>query len=269
MSRRRFTLVLLVITSITLLTLDFRGFAPLEGARSAVLGVLAPVGDFFGGVFEPVGNVWSGIADYDDLEARNRELQQRIDELEGEIAAMPSVQAELDQLKESLELSFANDLERVAARVTSQSISNYDETVEIDKGSDAGIRRDMAVVTGAGLVGKVVEVAPNRAVVELVSQRNVQFAVKLPGTAATGIGRGQSDPRLITAEFPFETDVDEEDVLYTLGGRSVYPADIPVGTVRAVREDQGGLRKDLDVELFANLNDLEYVTVLLWTLDGG
>ncbi|MEZ5136752.1 MAG: rod shape-determining protein MreC [Acidimicrobiales bacterium] len=134
LNRRRFTIVLLVVTSVSLLTLDFRGFGPLESARSAVLGVLAPVGDFFGGIVSPIGNVFSGITDYDDLEARNRELQQRIDELEGQMASGQTAQAELDQLKASLGLTFANDLERVTARVTSLSISNYDDTIEIDRG---------------------------------------------------------------------------------------------------------------------------------------
>lgn len=267
MSRRRFTLVLLVVTSVTLLTLDFRGFAPLESARSAVLGVLAPVGDFFGGVLEPVGNAWNGITGYGDLETRNRELEQRIDELEGQIASTRTAQDELDALKRSLDITYAGDIERVTARVTTQSISNYDDTIEIDKGSGSGIRQNMAVVTGAGLVGRVVQVSDSRSVVQLISQQDVQFAVKFPDRAQVGIARGASDSRTIHAEFPFETEIATDDVLVTLGGRSVYPPDIPVGTVDAINEDPGSLRKDLDVTLFANLNDLEFVSVLLWTAD--
>ena len=269
LNRRRFTIVLLVVTSVSLLTLDFRGFGPLESARSAVLGVLAPVGDFFGGIVSPIGNVFSGITDYDDLEARNRELQQRIDELEGQMASGQTAQAELDQLKASLGLTFANDLERVTARVTSLSISNYDDTIEIDKGSDAGIREDMAVVTGAGLVGQVTEVSGNRSVVKLVSQRGERFGVRFADRPYIGVAEGRGDGQVISAEFPFEGEIATDDVLFTMGGVSPYPPDIPVGKVTAVNAEPGSLRKTLDVELFADLNDLEFVQVVLWTPEPG
>ena len=74
-SRSRFTIVLLVLTSITLLTLDYRGFAPLDAARSGVLAVLAPVGDATSSVFRPVGDVWSGAFDHGDLQRENEDLR--------------------------------------------------------------------------------------------------------------------------------------------------------------------------------------------------
>lgn len=265
MSRRRFTLILLIVTSISILTLDFRGFGPLEAARGAVLGVLAPVGDFFGGVFEPVGNIWNGITGYGALEDENARLRQEIDDLSGQLAATRTAQDELEALKRSLDITFAADIESVAASVTSGSISNYDARIEIDKGSSSGIQQDMAVVTGAGLVGRVVVVSENRAVVQLVSQTDQQFAVKLPDKDNVGMARGQGDGRLLLAEFPFESQIAEDDILVTLGGRSYFPPDIPVGRVVRVTENRGELREDLEVDLFANLNDLKYVSVLLWT----
>ena len=69
--RARFTLILLILTSITLLTLDFRGFAPLNTVRSAVLDAFQPVGDFASDTLEPVSDAWNGAFGYDAVEKEN------------------------------------------------------------------------------------------------------------------------------------------------------------------------------------------------------
>jgi cell shape-determining protein MreC len=82
--RTRFTLVLLILTSITLLTLDFRGFSPLSSVRSAVLDAFEPVGNFASDTMSPVRDAWNGAFDYDNVQSENEALRQRIDELEGQ-----------------------------------------------------------------------------------------------------------------------------------------------------------------------------------------
>ena len=85
--RSRFTLVLLILTSITLLTLDFRGFGPIDSARSAALSVFAPVGDAATSVFRPVGNLWHGAFEYDDLKRENDDLQAQLLDLQGQVTS--------------------------------------------------------------------------------------------------------------------------------------------------------------------------------------
>ena len=92
--RTRFTLILLILTSITLLTLDFRGFAPLNSARSAVLDAFEPVGNFASDTLRPVGDAWNGAFDYDNVKNENDQLRQRIDELEGQITSGDVAEAE-------------------------------------------------------------------------------------------------------------------------------------------------------------------------------
>ncbi len=98
--RARFTLILLILTSITLLTLDFRGFAPLNTVRSAVLDAFQPVGDFASDTLEPVSDAWNGAFDYDAVEKENEELRRRVDELEGQITSGEVAKQSLQQLLE-------------------------------------------------------------------------------------------------------------------------------------------------------------------------
>jgi rod shape-determining protein MreC len=264
-SRSRFTLVLLILTSITLLTLDARNFGPVESVRRGVLSVLAPVGDAFGGLFDPVRDAWDGATGYDELASENDDLRARIAELEGQIASGQAAQAELDQLKAQLDLPFVNEIPVVRATVTSGAIGNFDQTIEIDKGSDQGIREGMPIVSGAGLVGEVVEVTGGRSVVRLVSDPAFQAGVRKPGTDGLGVVRGQGDGGRLRATFDLSAELAEGDLLVTSGAsRSQFPPDVPVGRVTSVTRDETALETRVELETLSSLSDLTYVTALLY-----
>ena len=193
--RSRFTLVLLVLTSITLITLDFRGFGPLETARSAVLSAFAPVGDATTAVFRPVGNLWHGAFQYDDLKKQNEQLQQQVDQLNGQITDGEVAQRSNEQLLELLGLPRTNDLTTTPARVVSGPIANFDDTIEIDKGESAGVRKGMPVRTGTGLVGTVVQTSSDRAVIKLITDTSFQVGFTVVGSPIRGVARGRGADR--------------------------------------------------------------------------
>ena len=197
--RSRFTLLLLVLTSLTLLTLDFRGFGPLEQARSSVLSVFAPVGDGAANLFKPVGNLWHGAFAYDDLKRENDDLRAQIDDLQGQVTAGEVAKRSNQELLAQAKLPFVGDLQTVRARVTSGAVANFDDTIEIGKGSNDGIKKDMPVVTGTGLVGSVVQVSDTHAVVRLVTDTSFQVGVNALGSAFNGVARGQGTDNQLKA----------------------------------------------------------------------
>jgi len=265
-SRARFTLVLLVLTSITLLTLDYRGFAPLDAARSGVLAVFSPVGDAASGVFRPVGDAWNGAFDHGDLRRENEELKRQINDLQGSQTQNDAAKLELEQLKKSLDLPFAGQSATVHARVVSGPISNFDATIEIDKGASSGIEKGMPVVSGAGLIGQVQRTSDGRAVIRIISDRNFQVGVNVANGAGRGVIQGQGDENHLRAgQFDVTTELENDDILVTSGAaRSQFPPGIPVGTVRSVNTDETTQQKIADVKPAANLNDLTYITVIIY-----
>lgn len=263
--RSRFTLILLALTSVTLLTLDFRGFGPLDSARSAVLDFFSPVGDFASGVFEPVGEAWDGAFNQDELARENEELRQRVDELEGQVTTGEVARQSLQQLLEQADLEFVGDIPTVKARVVSGAVGNFDATIEIDRGENDGIRRNMAVVTGRGFIGKVVQTSPDRAVVALLSGSDFGVGFSIVGTNVLGTVQGPADGDVLRASVSVERFVLPGQILVTSGTQgSSYPQGLPIGIIADVRQDEGSLTQELRVQLLASTSDLSYVSVVLW-----
>lgn len=258
--------MLLILTSITLLTLDYHGFRPIDSIRSGVLGVFSPVGDAASGFFRPVGDAWSGAFDGADLRRENEDLKRQIADLQGTVAQNSGAAEELRALKDLEHISFVGQLQTVKARVVSGAISNFDATIELDKGSSSGIEKGMAVVSGAGLIGSVVRVSDGRSVVKLVTDRSTRVGVRIATAPALGVVQGQGDEaRLRATQFDIRADLHDGDLLKTSGvASSLFPPDIPVGTVENIEREDTNLQTSADVKLIANLTDLTYVAVIIY-----
>lgn len=185
---RRRALVLLALTSVLLITLDLQGSPIVDSARRAFGVVFTPLEDAARVVTRPIENAWHGITDYDDLERENQALREQLDQQEGAfIAALASVRDAQELLALNGIANLAN-IESCTAQVIGQSPSNFSQTVEINRGTDCGIKVGMPVVNAAGLVGKVTRVQPDRAVVMLATDPQYAVAVKIvnpPGPSST------------------------------------------------------------------------------------
>jgi rod shape-determining protein MreC len=269
--RSRFTLLLLVLTSITVLTLDFRGSGVVEDVRGGAATVFGPLRDAGAWVGSPVADAWNGVFSYGDLEAENEDLRERIAELEGEMAQSEDALEQLDEIDRLEGIRRWTDEESVVARVTGSSLSNFEQTVELDKGSDQGISVGMPVVTGAGLVGRVVQVTGSRSAVQLVTDPTFDFGVRLSGSDEVAIahGTGEGEPLAVEEGIPVNVEVNERQLVTTSGGdRGILPQDIPVGRVLSVTTSADQLHRVLEVRLLADLDDLSYVRVIRWTPAG-
>jgi rod shape-determining protein MreC len=124
------------------------------------------------------------------------------------------------------------------------------------------------VVNGAGLVGKLVLVAPNRSTIQLITDPDFAVGVRLvpDGAPGTARGRGAGEDLIVDTGLEADAEIDEGTSLTTSGAdRSAFPGFIPIGTVRSTRKGSGGLTLDLIVEPLADTEKLAFVTVMLWT----
>lgn len=265
--RSRLTLALLVLTSLTLLTLDFRDSQLVQSARRVASTALSPFRGAAETVSEPFSNAWHGITDYGDLESENEALRAELDELRGQAVADENAAEQLAGILDQLGIEWVGDIPTAAARVVAGPASNFTHTIELDKGSGAGVKVGMPVVNGAGLVGKVVQVTSDRATVQLITDPDFAVGVRLvpDGSLGTATGGGDGENLIVDTQLEADVEVAEGTVLTTSGAdRSAFPGDIPVGTVRGSREASGGLTLDLFVEPLADTQKLAFVTVLLW-----
>jgi rod shape-determining protein MreC len=187
---RRTVIIVLVLASLTLITLDVRGSAPIDQARSYAADALSPVRSGANTVFRPFENTWNGVFSYDKIKKENERLRAQITAQEGAAQQAQAVIDEYEQLRALDGLSVIGNIPRVVAQVVGLPPSNFELTIEIDRGSKDGIKIGNPVVTGAGLVGRVTKVAASSSVVRLVTDPDLTFGAKLasvtpPATTTT------------------------------------------------------------------------------------
>jgi rod shape-determining protein MreC len=262
--RARYRLGLLVLTAVTLLTLDFRGFGPLERAQSTARDLLSPVRTGVMAVTSPIGDALHGIVDYGSLEDENARLRSELEELRGAQLQDEAASETLARLQEELELPTLENVTTKVAQVVAGPSGNFeDDVVEINKGSSSGLREGMAVVTNAGLVGKLVRVDRSHSVVELVSAADFAVGVRIGDEVALARSTGSSTTLRATEGLSSDNPVKVDDPVLTNGGAgSTFPPGVAVGRVASIDKRTGA--PVVTVALEADVENLDYVTVLVY-----
>jgi len=176
------------------------------------------------------------------------------------------MRGELRQLKSVLDLAGRARYEVVAARVIAFGPeSSFERTVTLDIGSTSGIQRDMAVISGAGVVGVVKTVTARSAIVQLVSDPAFRMGVRIAGRQTMGILSGKGSNYFDLELLDARDTIKQGDVLLSRGssGNRPFAPGIPVGTVVSVDDAIGALTKRAEVRPFAELSSLGVVAVIL------
>jgi rod shape-determining protein MreC len=263
-STGRRVLVLAVLTAATLITLDVRESGPLSAVRSGAHDVMAPVADVVDAAVSPVGDWVDGVTRATALKNENAGLRRELAEARGLEARARAATEENTQLKQLLDLPYFEDADAVAAPVVGGAPGNFELTMQIGKGSADGVGVDMAVVTGAGLVGRVIEMSRDRATVLLIEAPQSGVGVKIEKSQTGGVLRGRGEGGALRLEFVDPgAAVAQGELVYTAGQqRSPFPPTIPVGKVSKVSKTVGDLQQDILVEPLVDLGRLDYVKVL-------
>jgi len=270
-SRQR--LILLVLTAITLLSLDLSSFGPLGTAQRLLRDLLHPITEVAGAIVSPFSDAWNAVFDYDDLEEQNRLLTERIQQLEGNELAVEAERAEFERLRAATGVDVRPDLARVIATVVRGGVGNFDDDViTIDRGSQDGVRNGMAVVTGTGLVGRVERVDATTSAVLLLTDTDLIVGVRLADTDEVGLGHvDPDDPSIFIVDTGLEWPEDGNesllpalDTVVVTAATSRYPAEIPLGRIVGVLPgDEDMLTMHVRVALANDITDLGFVAVLL------
>ena len=151
----------------------------------------------------------------------------------------------------------------VAASVIGQSVGNFEWTITIGRGSSGGIKVDDPVVSGDGLVGHVVEVTPTSAVVQLIIDPDSAVAARLSSSGETGLIVGERNQDLQMQLVRPDARVFPSEQVVTAGYQGgLYPAEIVIGTVSHVYQQNGGLTKIVAIRPAVDFSSLETVLVL-------
>jgi rod shape-determining protein MreC len=271
--RRRLTLVLLIITSLALVSLDERGSGVIDSARSTAQDVVSPLQDAADGVIDPVADWLDGLGRANELQDQNEKLRRQLDAAHAEVAAAKASLARLAELENVLDLPTIADGDAITAEVVDSAGGNFSRAFRISKGTSSGIGLGMPVVVGAAgkaaLVGKVVRVARNRAVVQRIDDATFGVGAQLvqaDQNGPKGTAEGQRDSSLLRFSVigdSLAVALNKGDVAVTLGfiGEE-FPPGLVVGTVVKTVDAGGAIARDAELRPVVDLNSLTVVKVL-------
>ena len=264
-NRSRLLLVLLLVSSLFLITLDLRGVNLASGIRSGVSTVISPVENLFTKVFSPVGNFASDVRNFGQSKKQITELNKQINLLKAKQVLDEDMVSQLNQLRNVLDLAGSGGYQVVAARVINRgSTETFKETLTIDVGSRSGITKNMTVISESGLVGVVKSVTSNSSIVLLMSDPTFKVGVRIAGTQSIGVVSGQGGSTYLLQLLDATGEIKEGDALVARGsaGDRPFVPGVPVGIVTNVNSNASSITQNADVESSANLERISVVAVV-------
>lgn len=209
------------------------------------------------------GNLWHNYFYLRGVRAENRELKAQLEQLRLEQVRLNEDAAQARRLQALLGFKEQFISETMPAQVIGSGGSEQSRIVYIDKGEHNGIKPDMAVITGTGVVGKVLKVFRSTAQVLRIDDQSSGVGGILEKSRLQGIVRGTPAGEVVLEKIMNDEAVQPGDIVRTSGGDRIFPKGLPVGTVTRVSNGTGSdLFLNIRIRPAANLSKLEEVLVV-------
>lgn len=209
-------------------------------------------------------NIWHNYFYLRGVRAENRDLKAQIEQMRLEQVRLREDAAQARRLQTLLAFKEQYIAKTVAAQVIGSSGSDLSRIVYIDKGEDDGLKRDMAVITADGVVGKVLAVFKKPAVsqVLLINDQSSGVGAILEKSRLQGVLRGTASGEIALERVMSDEQVTAGETLMTSGGDQIFPKGLPIGTITKVSNGKD-LFLSIRVRPAADLSKLEEVLVLV------
>ncbi|MDT6980978.1 rod shape-determining protein MreC [Levilactobacillus zymae] len=212
----------------------------------------------------------SSISELLNTYQENQQLKKQVSELAQTKVRDQTLAKENKQLKQQIKLNDSlTDYSAISAAVITRTPSSWQNQVVINKGSSAGVVKNMPVMSGSGLVGRIAEVNKTNAKVELITDNNDsanRFAVQITtksGKTVNGVlsGFNANTGQITMNNITTKAKISKGDKVVTSGLGGVTPKGLYVGQVAKASGDDYGLSTKLYITPATDLSDLNIVTV--------
>jgi rod shape-determining protein MreC len=268
--RNRPLMVTIIVVIILLVVLVITaGSNNMSGTESVVGSIFSPVQKALYSATDAIGDFFDRIFSGSDLQAENLELEAKVAELEGQLEDYSEVKAENDRLKVLLNFDPETEEPEIkTAHVIGKTPGHWFNYFTIDVGIADGIKVDMPVVNGDGLVGRVFQTGANfsRVLAIIDSSSGVSCIVERTrdlGTISGSNTAGDENPLLTMSNLPLDADLMPGDIVITSGLASTFPIKgVRVGEVVEVSQSNDGMRNEAVVKPFVDFAHLEEVIII-------
>ena len=235
--RRLALLASILVVCLLLLTLQTRGRA--SGAADLVARVTTPVQKTLAAIHRGAFGLWSTYLDWKNVRAENRRLRDENQRLRVDALSVSETSEENQRLRRLLELKTRLPLNTLTGEIIAREWGGWVRSLTVNRGRADDVRRQTAVISPDGLVGRVVDVRPGAAVVQVLTDPTSTVGAHAVRTRTPGVVEGE--PRG-TIRFKYQARdggaLQVGDLVVTSGLGGLFPRGIPVGRVRAI-DDRG------------------------------
>lgn len=212
---------------------------------------------------EPVSLFTEAVA----LRTENERLRRTNIKLADEVYQLREARLENIRLRSMVGFQERTPYDLIPARVVGRSVDPIRNTVTLNAGSKHGVREHMPIITESGLVGRVIIVASNYSIGQILLNRDFRASAKVERTRVDGIIQWDGSAGLILNNIAKTLDVNEGDVVVTSEYSNVFPSGIYIGVVSRVNIIPGTLTKDIRIQPGVDFSRLEEVFVMLYAAD--
>ena len=225
-----------------------------------------------GSIYKPIGLIKEKIKENNEknkIYKKYKKLKERIDKTEIYEARIKELEGEIDNLKKSLDINQTiTDYKKINASVVNRNVGAWYNSVNINKGSKAGIKEGYAVITDKGLIGKVVNVSNFTSTVKLLSTdeaiNKISVKIEVDDKNIYGLlsSYNKKSNTYLVEGISDNTEIKNGSKVVTTGLTDAFPAGILIGEVKSVTKDRYELAKAVLVTPSVDFENLDIVTVL-------
>jgi rod shape-determining protein MreC len=207
------------------------------------------------------GNLWHNYFYLRGVRAENRELKEQIEQMRLAQVRMSEDATQAHRLQALMAFKEQYIAKTVPAQIIGSCGSDLSRCIYIDKGSNEGIDRDMAVISAGGIVGKVLHAYPSTSQVLMINDQSSGVGALLEKSRLQGVLRGTPDGELILERVMSDETVLPGETVLSSGGDQIFPKGLAVGTVSQVTPGKE-LFLNIHVKPAADLSRVEEVLVV-------
>ncbi len=259
---QRFAHIGLIIAAAALMLVGKMEPAAIERVRAQVTDAVAPILNVLSKPVDAVNDAVGEGKSLLDLREENARLRAERDRLLQWQAIARKLDSENTALRELLNFIPDSNAETISARVIGDAGGAFARTMILNAGSREGVRKGQAVITGAGLVGRVQEVGLHSSRLLLLSDLNSRIPVVIENSRVRGVVSGVNGETLRLVHLPPDVIAEPGERIVTSGHGGALPPGLPIGVIAAVSE------AGIEVEPFVDPSRLEFVRVLDYGLEG-
>lgn len=263
---RRPTLLLVIVLATLFLLMSASTRTRFGGEtrtmfERTVMTLFSPIPKAVNRLGQTASDMYHGYFDMRQAVDENVELRRKVSELTNENLILRKSHGDLSRMRAILAYSEQYSIPMHLAQVIMLDTSGRFKSMIIDRGSDAGIQVNDAVVSPSGLVGRVVLTTRDLSKIQLIIDANASVGSIIERTRRQGVVRGDGRGNLQLQFIPSLSDVVTGDVVITGGIDGIFPKGVPVGRVARVEEGKD-LFKTVSLRPAVDFGTLEEVIVL-------